>query len=60
MEDEKVEWQAKETRTRCRIEELESNVQVLTADLNNDRQHICTLTEALEKAEGEETNAKNR
>lgn len=60
MEDEKMEWQARETATRCRVEELESNVQVLTADLDNDRQHICTLTEALETAERAETNAKNR
>ncbi|XP_022651745.1 GRIP and coiled-coil domain-containing protein 2-like isoform X2 [Varroa jacobsoni] len=59
MEDEKMEWQARETATRCRVEELESNVQVLTADLDNDRQHICTLTEALETAERAETNAKN-
>lgn len=60
MEDEKMEWQARETTTRCRVEELESGVQVLTADLDNDRQHICTLTEALETAERAETNAKNR
>ncbi|OQR72936.1 hypothetical protein BIW11_10062, partial [Tropilaelaps mercedesae] len=59
MEDEKMEWQARETSMRCRVEELESSVQVLTADLDNDRQHICTLSEALETAEHGETNARN-